>query len=95
MRRRRSWTRWLVAIPLALTLLSTGCWGRGVEYRSATKQVFFLPEGTVLVAPPGKSVRTGGPTGPVDGPRMVLPYDGIVLSEGRFADLVEAAAGRK
>ena len=59
-------------------------------------QVFLLPTGTQLTAPAGKSIVTEGPDGVVKAEKMVLPYKGIVVSEGYFLLLMrEAMEGRK
>jgi hypothetical protein len=79
----------LLVILVGLLSFSTGCHTESV-YRPTSDQVFLLPPGTSLVAPPGQRITTDDGHQKVELERVALPYSGVVLSDGRFLLLYRA-----
>ncbi len=73
-------------------MLSTGCRAAPPrEYLPASKQVFVVPEGSRISAPKGRAVVSDGPAGPESTDAIIVPYDAVLMSKGRFLELFHEA----
>jgi len=93
----KTWSRAsAVAILAVCLMLWTGCSRtRSHEYLPVTKQVYMAPEGTLVTAPAGGEIVTDDAAGKRRMPTVVLPYDAVIISTGRFLELYELALRNK
>jgi len=81
------WARRLrVAILLVLLTCSISCTGRTrYVYKPSDEQIILAPAGTKLTAwASSKPLVTDGPEGKVEASTLDLPYDAIIMSQGKF-----------
>ena len=81
------WARRLRLVILLLLLsCSMNCSGRTrYVYKPTDEQIIFAPAGTKLTAwASSKPIVTDGPEGKVAASTLDLPYDAIIMSQGKF-----------